>query len=516
MVESTPRGKVYLVGAGPGDPELISVKGVRCIAEADVLIYDYLAAEALLEHARTECRRIYVGKKGGDHTLPQEAINRLIVQHAGAGRVVTRLKGGDPFIFGRGGEEAEAVVAAGIDFEVVPGITSGIAAAAYAGIPLTHRQFTSSVAFITGHEDPTKAGSDIDWASLAKGIGTLVFYMGVKNLPFIVERLKAHGRPGDTPTALVRWGTTARQKTVTGTLDTIVEQVTRAGMKAPAITIVGQVVALRDSLRWFDHKPILGKRIIVTRARAQASDLVRRLTQLGAECIQCPTIEVAPPESWQALDDAIARLKDFDWIAFTSVNGVQFFFERLFANRLDTRALGHLRTAAIGPATAQAMRRFGLQADILPETYQAESVVEAFSQYPMHGRSVLLPRAAQAREILPEELRRKGATVEEVAAYRTVAPAGKFDTVIENLNTGAIDVVTFTSSSTVRNFVALLPTDRAASIIGKAVVACIGPITADTARAMGLRVDVVAEAFTIEGLCAAISQFYSGDRSARE
>lgn len=515
MSDPTPRGKVYLVGAGPGDPELISVKGLRCIAEADVLIYDYLAAEALLEHARPECERIYVGKKGGDHTLPQEGINDLLVKHAAAGRVVTRLKGGDPFIFGRGGEEAEVVVAAGIDFEVVPGITSAIAAAAYAGIPLTHRQFTSTVAFVTGHEDPTKPESDIDWASLARGIGTLVFFMGVKNLPNIVRQLKHHGRSGDTPVALVRWGTTPRQKTVTGTLDTIVERAAQAGMKAPAITVVGQVVSLRDTLQWFEHRPLLGKRIVVTRARAQASDLVLRLRQLGAECIQCPAIEVAPPESWQALDDAIDGLKHYDWIAFTSVNGVHFFFDRLFLRGLDVRALGHLRTAVIGPATAQALRRYGLKADILPETYQAESVVAAFATLAMQGRSVLLPRAAQAREILPKELRRLGATVNEVPAYRTLQTIGQFNVVVDDLNAGRIDMVTFTSSSTVRNFAALLPTAQAASTINKADVACIGPITADTARDMGIRVDLVSEEFTIDGLCRAIIEFYSHPKMSR-
>lgn len=514
MAEPTPHGKVYLVGAGPGDPELISLKAVRCIAEADVLIYDYLAAEALLEHARPECERIYVGKKGGNHTLPQEEINELLVRQARMGRVVTRLKGGDPFIFGRGGEEAEAVVAAGIDFEVVPGITSGIAAAAYAGIPLTHRHFTSTVAFVTGHEDPTKTASDIDWAALAKGIGTLVFFMGVKNLSLIVERLKDNGRPGNTPAALVRWGTTNRQQTVTGTLDTIVERAAQAGIKAPAITIVGQVVDLRETLQWFERRPLLGKRIMVTRARAQASDLVQRLTQLGAECIQFPTIEIVPPASWQALDKAIARLPQYDWIAFTSVNGVSFFFERLFANNLDTRALGHLHTVAIGPATAQSMLRFGLKADILPATYRAESVVEALAGYPLQGQAVLLPRATQAREILPDELRHRGALVDVVPAYRTIVPEDRLSSIVDDLNGGKINLVTFTSSSTVHNLVKLLEPGPAAAIINKAVVACIGPITADTARKMGLRIDVEAEVFTIEGLCRAISRFYTENRNA--
>jgi uroporphyrinogen III methyltransferase/synthase len=389
-------GKVYLVGAGPGDPELITAKGLRCIAEADVLIYDYLAAKALLHHARNDCERIYVGKKGGDHTLSQDGINRLIADKARDGKIVTRLKGGDPFIFGRGGEEAEILEQAGIAFEIVPGVTSAIAAPAYAGIPLTHRQYTSTVAFITGHEDPTKNESNIDWQALATGIGTLVFLMGVKNLPNIVEQLHKHGRASHTPVALVRWGTTTRQQTVTGTLENIVQRANEAGLKAPAIIVVGEVVGLRDTLQWFEKRPLLGKRIVVTRARAQASDLVQRLSLLGAECIECPTIEVVAPDSWQALDRALEKLSTYQWLVFTSVNGVQFFFDRLFKNGLDTRALGHLKTAAIGPVTAQRMRSLGLNTDIMPESYRAESVVEAFSKQAIKGAKVLLPRARSA------------------------------------------------------------------------------------------------------------------------
>ena len=288
MSPNATRGKVYLVGAGPGDPGLITQRGLECIRAAQTLVYDYLAAPELLRHARPDAEMLYVGKKGGDHTLGQEAINRLLVEKAGAGRVVVRLKGGDPFIFGRGGEEAEALVAAGIDFEVVPGVTSAVAAAAYAGIPLTHRHFTSTLAFVTGHEDPTKDDTSIDWAALAQGVGTLVFYMGVKNLPHIVERLMAHGRAAETPVALVRWGTTARQRTVGGTLADIVSRVAAAGLKAPCIIVIGEVVRLRDTLQWFERRPLFGRRIVVTRAREQASGLVARLHELGAQCFECP------------------------------------------------------------------------------------------------------------------------------------------------------------------------------------------------------------------------------------
>ncbi len=325
-------GKVFLIGAGPGDPGLITVKGVDCIARADVVVYDYLASPALLAHANPDAQMIYVGKKGGDHTLPQDGINALIVEKARQGHTVARLKGGDPFIFGRGGEEAEVLVAAQIPFDVVPGVTAAIGAAAYAGIPLTHRDYTSDVAFVTGHEDPTKAESSIDWRALATGIGTLVFFMGVKNLASITANLVAHGRPADTPAAVIRWGTTPRQHTVTGTLASIVDDTRKAGMKAPAIIIVGRVVNLRRTLQWFENRPLLGRRIVVTRARQQASALLHQLTELGAECIACPTIQVGPPADWAPLDAAIGNLRQYAWIVFTSVNGVDYFFRRLWEN----------------------------------------------------------------------------------------------------------------------------------------------------------------------------------------
>ena len=412
-------GKVYLIGAGPGDPGLITVKGQACIQAADVIVYDYLAAPALLAHAAPKAELIYVGKKGGDHTLPQGGINRLIVEKARQGCVVARLKGGDPYIFGRGGEEAEELVAAGVPFEVVPGVTSAVAGAAYAGIPLTHRDFTSTLAFVTGHEDPTKSSSSIDWKALATGMGTLVFFMGVKNLPVITAQLKDNGMPPETPVALIRWGTTPRQKTVTGTLNTIVDVAQQADMKAPAIIVVGKVVGLRERLQWFETRPLFGRTIVVTRARSQASDLVERLTELGARCLEYPTIEVVPAADTTPLDQAIDNLSAYDWLIFTSVNGVDSFFNRLFARGKDVRALHRVHTAVIGPVTADRLRRQGLRSDIVPESYRAESVIEAFSGVDMVGRRVLLPRAAEARPILPEELRRLGAQVDEITVYHT-------------------------------------------------------------------------------------------------
>jgi uroporphyrinogen III methyltransferase/synthase len=504
------KNKVYLVGAGPGDPGLITVKGLACIAAAEVIIYDYLAAPALLKHASPAAQLIYVGKKGGDHTLPQEEINALMLAKARENKVVTRLKGGDPFVFGRGGEEAEVLAEAGIPFEVVPGVTSAVAAAAYAGIPLSHRRLTSTIAFVTGHEDPGKEESGIDWACLARGIGTLVFFMGVKNLPRIVSELSRYGRSPQTPVALVRWGTTPEQTTVSGTLADIVERARQAGLKAPAIIVVGEVVGLRDRLQWFERRPLFGKRIVVTRARDQASDLVQALSDLGAECLECPTIRVAPPEDVGPLERAIAELNRFDWIVFTSVNGVSRFFERLFALGRDVRVLGHLRTAAIGPATAERLKSFGLASDLMPENYRAESVVAAFRGQNIGGKSILLPRAQEARQILPDELAAMGATVREVAAYRTEPVSHDSQALIERLATASVDLITFTSSSTVKNFKALLPEVRFGELLAGVPAACIGPVTADTARQLGFDVRIEAQSYTIPGLCEAILAYYSG------
>ncbi len=497
-------GLVYLIGAGPGDPGLITVKGLECLRKASVVIYDYLAAPSLLRHAGRDAELIYVGKKGGDHTLSQEGINALIVEKAREGHMVVRLKGGDPFVFGRGGEEAEALIEAGIPFEIVPGVTSAIAAPAYAGIPLTHRKHTATVAFVTGHEDPTKEASTIDWAALAKGIGTLVFFMGVKNLHQIARRLVENGRSADTPAALIRWGTTPRQQTVSGTLANIVRRAEEAEIKAPAIIVVGEVVNLRQTMRWFDKRPLLGKRIVVTRARAQASDLVQRLSDLGAECLEFPTIRVEPPADWSPLDRALARMNEYRWLIFTSVNGVSFFFKRLFELGKDVRMLGHLQTAVIGPATAEKLMDYGLKSDIIPESYRAESVVAAFERRDVAGQKILLPRAAEARPILPKELRAMGAVVDDITVYCTRPVSDHKDRLVELLETNAIDIITFTSSSTVSNFRSLLPEDRFQDLVKSATIASIGPITSETAEKLGFKVHISAEAFTIEGLVEAI------------
>jgi uroporphyrinogen III methyltransferase/synthase len=499
---------VYLVGAGPGDPGLITIKGKQCIENADVIIYDYLASPTLLKYARKHAEIIYVGKKGGHHTLSQDKINELIVKKAKTGAVVCRLKGGDPFIFGRGGEEAEKLAANAIPFEVVPGVTSAIAAAAYAGIPLTHRKLTATLAFITGHEDPHKAESSIDWESLAGGIGTLVFFMGVKNLPDIAQKLIANGKSPETPVALIRWGTMPGQTTVTGTLDNISERAKKASLKPPAIIVVGEVVQLRKTLQWYEKRPLLGKRIVVTRARQQASDLSSRLLDLGAECLEFPTINVVPADDLTPLDDAVQNLSDYDWVVFTSVNGVKFFFAHLFGRNKDVRALSHLHTAAIGPATAEKLFEYGLKSDIIPQNFRAEALVDAFRKVSLAGKKILLPRAKEARPVLPVELRKMGAEVNEVTAYLTEKVRTNTDQLIEQLEEKNIDLITFTSSSTVQNFKDLLPPDDFKHLIQGITVASIGPITTDTALKSGFEVPITAKSYTIPGLCDAIVKYF--------
>ena len=500
---------VYLVGAGPGDPGLITLNGIEAIKAADVIVYDYLASASLLNYAGESAELIYAGKKGGDHTLSQTEINQLIVAKALEGKTVTRLKGGDPFVFGRGGEEIEELIEAGISFTIVPGVTSAIAAPAYAGIPLTHRQYASTATFITGHEDPNKQTSTINWTALANTQGTLVFLMGVKNLPHITGCLIENGMTPETPAALVRWGTTPSQETVTGTLATIVDNVEAAGLKPPCIIIVGDVVTLRDKMQWFETRPLFGKRIVVTRARKQASDMVSRLSALGAECLEFPAIKIVPPDDFSPLDRAIENIAGYNWLVFTSVNGVDMFFDRLFANQKDARALGHLRTAAIGPATAERLFKFGIFSDIIPESYRAESVVEAFKNIPVKEARVLLPRAAEARPVLPEELTRMGARVDEIITYHTVLAEDNQTGLIEALADKNVDMITFTSSSTVTNFKSLLPSERFEALVGGVTIAAIGPITADTAQKNGFSVDLVADEYTIPGLCDAICRYFS-------
>ncbi|MFH0845379.1 MAG: uroporphyrinogen-III C-methyltransferase, partial [Pseudomonadota bacterium] len=496
--------------AGPGDPGLLTLKAKDCISQADAIIYDHLANKAFLAHASKRAELIYVGKKGGYHTIDQEEINRLMVEKAMGGLKVVRLKGGDPFIFGRGGEEAQALAKAEIPFEVIPGVTSAVAVPAYAGIPLTHRDYTSTVAFITGHEDPKKGESRIAWDKVATGVGTLVFLMGMRNLAKIAESLITHGRSIDTPVAVIERGTMTEQRTVVGSIGNITELVKKEALKPPAIIVVGDIVTLRDQLNWFEKKPLFGRRIVITRAREQASGFLVRLSELGVECIEFPTIEVLPPKSWEAMDRAIRGLERYQWILFTSVNGVKYFFERLEASGKDARALKGINIGGIGPKTAQAIYKKGIKPDLVPSEYRAEAIVDGLSQRGIKGMRVLLPRAIGAREILPVALARMGATVDEVPAYRTVIPDHHKGRVREMLEKGQIDMVTFTSSSTVINFVKMFESEGEGlqRWMEKVAVACIGPITAETAQKKDFTVAVIPPEYTIESLTNAIIQYF--------
>ena len=506
------KGKVYLVGAGPGDPGLLTIKGKECLSMADVIIYDYLANKTFLDYAGANAEMIYVGKTGGCHTMSQEEINDLIIKKAREGRTVVRLKGGDPYIFGRGGEEAQELFRAGIAFEVVPGITSAISVPAYAGIPLTHRDYTATVTFITGHESPLKEESNIAWDKVAASAGTLVFLMGVGNLPHITERLMQHGLSADTPVAIIRRGTVSEQKTITGDLKGIAGLADKSGMKPPAIIVVGEVVRLREELNWFEKRPLFGKKIIVTRAREQASGFLAGLSRLGAECIEFPTIEIAPPERWDALDQAINNLENFQWLLFTSVNGARYFLERLKVLHKDIRDLKGLKIGAIGPKTAETWTNLGIIPDLLPDEYRAEAVVECFKKIgSLKGIKILLPRAASARDVLPEELKRMGAEVSVVAVYQTIRPNQNTERVKEMLKGNAVAMVTFTSSSTVLNFVDMFASEGESfrQLIKGVAVACIGPITAKTAREKGFSVDLVPPVYTVEALTDSIVEYYS-------
>lgn len=499
------KGKVYLVGAGPGDPKLITLRGLETIQQADCIVYDRLASPLLLNHAKPDAELIYCGKLPDRHTLTQEEINQVLVEKALAGKVVTRLKGGDPAVFGRVGEEAEALAEHGIPFEMVPGITSGIAVPAYAGIPVTHRDYNSSFAIVTGHERPEKTTSSINWEKLATAVETIIFYMGVGNLPFIRDQLITHGRSPDTPVALIRWGTTVDQQTLVGTLADIVEKREAAGLANPAIIIVGEVVKLREKLKWFEHKPLFGKRILVTRARAQASELSERIAELGGEAFEFPLIKMIRPRDISPLDKALAQLDQYDWVMFTSVNGVECFFQRLRELEIDIRTMRG-KIAAVGPKTAEALQSRGLTVNVLPLQYTAEGLLDSLQGKLKAGEKALLPRADIAREILPRQLREHGLEVTEVDTYETVMDTGNRDEVVELLENQAIHVITFTSSSTVRNFVEALREHDLTRLLAGVRIVCIGPITAKTAEELGLSVHAVAKHSHVEGLIEALIQ----------
>ncbi len=501
------KGKVYLVGAGPGDPSLITLRGMSCLQKADVVVYDRLVDRRLLLEANDCAEQVYVGKGLGEKVMEQGEINQFLIDRALDGGMVVRLKGGDPFVFGRGGEEGQALAEAGVPFEIVPGITSAIAAPAYAGIPLTHRELASSFTVISGVEDPDKAELNVPWDVLAKSGGTLVVLMGWGTIDTITTVLTSHGMDPSTPAALIRWGTEPYQRTVTGTLVDIAKRGHEAGLGPPVVLVVGAVVDLRHQLRWFDDKPMFGKRVLVTRTRSQASMLSELLSHEGAEPIEVPAIEIAPLTDYSAVDQAISSLSDYDWAIFTSANGVRATFERMESLNLDSRAFGCTKVAAIGPATAEALALYGIRADCVPTQYVSEAVIDALALLGLRGERVLIPRANKGRVELVQGLENLGADVHDLPIYCTVVPEGSQKLAQELLKGGNIDVVTFTSSSTVTNLIHLLDGDH--GMLRNALVACIGPITADTARRAGLHVDIVAQEYTVSGLVSAMVGFFT-------
>jgi uroporphyrinogen III methyltransferase/synthase len=503
----TKKGKVYLIGAGPGDPGLLGLKAKECLETADAVVYDRLADPRILAFARKDAEMVYVGKASANHTMRQPDINKLLVKLAQEGKTVARLKGGDPFVFGRGGEEAIELLEADQQFEFVPGVTSAIAVAEYAGIPVTHRHVATSFAVITGHEDPSKGASTINWQGLATAVDTLVFLMGVENIEKISSQLIANGRSADCPAAVIRWGTHPEQRTLVTTLGKAAEDVKANNLKPPAIFLVGEVVKLREQLQWFDNKPLFGQTIIVTRARSQVSALTKKLEALGAKVIEVPAIKIVPANDYAPLDNAITALDTYKWLVFTSANGVEYFFERLLRAGKDARALAGVKLAAIGSATADALAQKGLTADLVPSAYKAEELAEALQGKLSAGDKVLLARAKVAREVLPKSLRKLGATVDVVTAYETVADCENKDELIEALASGSASVVTFTSSSTVTNLLDVLGEQR--SLLSKTTLAAIGPVTAETLHKNDLQAAIEAEKYTIDGLVEAIRQHFA-------
>lgn len=483
-------GKVFLIGAGPGDPNLLTLRAAELIATADVVATDALVAPEIVARAPKTAELIYVGKRSGAHSVPQDQTNRILIEKAKQGKRVVRLKGGDPFVFGRGGEEAEELAAASIDFEIVPGISSSIAGPAYAGIPVTHREHATSVTLVTGHESDETTG--VDWQSLAKISGTIVFLMGVANLPTIVRKLRENGAPASRPVAVISKATTPQQRTVTGTLENIEKRA--AGIATPALIVVGGVVQLHDAINWFESKPLFGKRVVVTRAREQASDLKRRLEEAGAEVVEFPMIEIAPPSSYESLDRVIGRIGDYQWLIFTSSNGVDSFFVRLRLHGKDARCLAGVMIAAVGESTAADLRSRGIQPDLVPAKFQSTALLPLLEEDQKGVRTAVV-RAAQGRDELIDELRRRGGEVDLAIAYET----RRVTTAVDNLHD--IDIVTFTSGSTVDNFFEVLPDKK---VIGGALLASIGPTTSEAIRRHGRQPDIEASAATIASLCDSI------------
>jgi uroporphyrinogen III methyltransferase/synthase len=515
------KGKVYLIGAGPGDVGLLTIKGMKCLQKAEVVMYDFHLNAQILNYINHDAEFIYAGKRGGHHAMTQEEINQAIVDKAKEGKIVCRLKGGDPFVFGRGGEEAEVLVNEGIEFEVIPGVSSSIAAPAYAGIPLTHRKYSSSFAVITGNEDITKPESSIDWSKFSNGFDTLVFLMGVKNISAITSKLIEHGKSPDTPTAVVRWGTRPDQKTVVSTLKDIAEIIKKEKIQPPAVMVIGDVVKLRDTLKWYETKPLFGHRVLITREYTKDYE---PLEDLGAEIFGFPTIEISPPESYKELDESIDKVETYNWIIFTSVNGFQYFMQRLLYINKDVRDLKGIKICAIGTKTADSIKNYGIKVDLIPEEFNAEGLISAIvqkcgsaevqkskraeektSELPnfrasvLKGLKILLPRAEIAREVFPEKVRELGGEIDTPTAYRAIKPEKHGKRLKRFLKEGRISVATFTSAATFNNFVDIMGED-AIDTLRDITIAVIGPVTANAIEKAGLKVSIMPKEATIKAM----------------
>lgn len=499
-------GKVYLVGAGPGDPGLLTVKAMRVLGEADLVVYDFLASREHLRHAKPGARSICVGKRFRHRSFTQEKINKLILSEARKGNVVARLKGGDPYLFGRGGEEALYLHRHGVAFEVIPGVTSATACAAYAGIPLTHREHNASVTFLTGHRAGDEDLDSVDWRRIVGLNGTLVIYMGFYNLAKIARRLVEEGMPARTKISVIEWGTLPRQRSCDGTLADIARRVKEKGLAAPCIIIVGEVVSLRAELNWFERLPLFGKRVVVTRASDKAGRLFEALSDLGADVIEFPTIQVLPPASLKAFDAAVAGVSRYDWIVFTSTYGCEAFFGRLAAMKGDARSLSGVRVACVGPDTAAAVKRHGIAPDLAPRRYESKALVAEFARRfrSLEGARMLVPRPDIAPPGLEEGLGKLGARVTRVTAYRTRPPKSPDESVKARLRPGEVDFVTFTSASTAVNFTKALGAARARALSRRAAFVSIGPVTSAAMKKCGLRVALEAKESTISGLVTAL------------
>lgn len=498
------KGKVYIVGAGPGDIGLFTIKGLKCLQKADVVIYDFHLNAQVLNYINHSAEFIYAGKRGGHHSITQDEINHILIKKVQEGKIVCRLKGGDPFIFGRGGEEAEMLSKECIEFEIVPGISSAIAAPAYAGIPLTHRRYSSSFAVIPGYEDATKQESSINWEKLATGVGTIVFLMAVRNIAVVCERLIENGRHPLTPVAVIRWGTRSEQTTIVGNLQTIPELVKAKDIKPPAVMVVGEVVKLKKDLNWYEKKPLFGQRILVTREHSEGFE---QLEELGAEIIEFPTIEIVPPNNWEDADKSIDEISSYNWLIFTSTNGIRFFFKRLFEKDKDIRDLKGLKICAIGEKTALEIKKYGIKVNLVPEEFNAEGLIEAFTseyrvqstEHRLKGIRFLLPRAEVAREIFPEKIRELGGEIDVVTVYRTIRPEVRGKRLKRFLKEGKITIATFTSAATFNNFCTIIGSDFK-ELLSDVAIAVIGPVTAKAVEKIGLKVNIVPHEATIEAM----------------